>query len=77
MTAPRVVTQVKEIAQANETRFLCPHCNNSFFVQLDWPYGPTPKNQERKREAIEEHRRNCSGAPPEAGRVFSIDYPRK
>ena len=75
MTNPRVITTVKSIEQANEVRLLCPHCNSSLFVPLDWPYLKVDR-QRKISEAINEHRKLCSGAPPEAGRVYSIDYPR-
>jgi hypothetical protein len=75
VTAPKVITTVKSMAQANEVRLLCPHCNGPFYIQLEWPY----LNMERTRkvrEAIELHRKNCPSAPPEDGRVYRIDYPR-
>jgi len=76
MAAPKVITAVKTIAEANEVRLLCPYCNDAIYVQLSWPYTSVDK-QRRISEAITEHRKLCVKAPPEAGRVYRIDYPRK
>jgi hypothetical protein len=75
VTAPKVITTVKSVAEANEVRLLCPHCNSPLYVPLEWPY--LRANRQRAiSEAITEHRRLCSAAPPEAGRVYQITYPR-
>jgi hypothetical protein len=34
------------------------------------------RRQQAISEAVEEHRRQCAKAPPEAQRVYRIDYPR-
>ena len=75
MVNPRVVTQVTEVRRAKEIKLLCPHCHSSLFVQLDWPYLRVER-QRKISEAIGEHRKLCSAAPPEAGRVYEITYPR-
>lgn len=75
MGAPKVVTTVKSVAEANEVRLLCPHCNEPIYVPLVWPYTSVDK-QRRISDAITEHRKLCAKAPPEAGRVYRIDYPR-
>lgn len=75
MAAPKVITTVKTIARANEVRLLCPHCNTAIYVQLEWPFLKVERTR-RISAAIDVHRRNCSGAPPEEGRVYRIDYPR-
>lgn len=75
MAAPKVITTVKTIAEANEVRLLCPHCSQAIYVPLVWPYTRIDK-QRRISEAIDLHRKNCVGAPPEEGRVYRIDYPR-
>lgn len=75
MTAPKVITTVKTMAEANEVRLLCPHCNAAIYVTLSWPYTQIDK-QRRISEAINEHRKLCAEAPPEEGRVYRIDYPR-
>jgi hypothetical protein len=72
---PKIVTTVKTVAEANELRLLCPHCNSPLYVPLAWPYTSVTK-QRRVSEAINEHRKLCSAAPPEAERVYRIDYPR-
>lgn len=79
MATPRVITQVSTVAEAKEVRLLCPHCYDALYVTLDWAPGgyATEVNRDKKRKAIEEHRKLCSAAPPEAGRVYEIAYPRK
>jgi hypothetical protein len=59
---------------AKEIRLLCPHgCT----VHVMLPYKPTAlARQTVIRDAIDEHRRVCPGAPSDDGRVYSIDYPR-
>jgi hypothetical protein len=55
---------------------MCPNCHGQVFVPLPW----NVTSEQRQRvisEAITEHRRLCSAAPPEAGRVYAITYPRK
>ena len=71
----KIETRVKTVAQANEVRLLCPHCHDAVYVPLDWPY-LTVKRTRRISEAITEHRKNCVASPPEAGRVYRVDYPR-
>jgi hypothetical protein len=63
------------ITVAKQIRLLCPHCNSTVFVEWGYPFSAETR-QTRIKEAIEEHRVLCSGAPPEAGRVYRIDYPR-
>lgn len=50
---------------AKEKRLLCPHCQGAVYT-----------SPERISEAIDEHRRICTGASVEVGRVYRIDYPR-
>lgn len=76
MTEIRAITKVSTVAEAKEVRLLCPHCYGAIYVTQDWPY-TSQVNYDKKREAIAEHRKLCSAAPPEAGRVYSIDYPRR
>jgi hypothetical protein len=54
---------------------LCPHCSGAIYVQLEWPFLRVDRTR-KLSEAIELHRKNCAGAPPEAQRVYRIDYPR-
>lgn len=75
MTAPKVITTVKTVAQANEVRLLCPHCSGALYVQLEWPFLKVDRTR-KISEAINLHRKNCAGAPIEASRVYRIDYPR-
>lgn len=63
------------MVEAQEVRLLCPHCSGALYVPLEWPYLRVER-QRRINAAIEEHRRLCEGAPPEAARVYRIDYPR-
>ena len=75
MDSPRVSESRQQVARSKEIRLLCPHCHSAVFVSLDWPFAPVER-QRRISEAINEHRKNCAGAPPEAQRVYRIDYPR-
>jgi hypothetical protein len=61
--------------EAKEVRLMCPHCSGVVYVPL--PLNVTSEQRQAKiSEAISEHRRLCSEAPPEEGRVYSITYPR-
>jgi hypothetical protein len=65
------------VSEAKHVQIMCPHvtCAAVMDIQLEWPY--TSEDKQRKiSEAIEEHRRLCRGAPPEAQRVYTISYPR-
>jgi hypothetical protein len=75
VTAPKVITTVKSVQQANEVRLLCPHCNSGIYVRLEWPFLKAER-QRRISAAIDLHRRNCAKAHSEEGRVYRIDYPR-
>lgn len=75
MVAPKIITAVKTMADSNEVRLLCPHCSSAIYVPLEWPYLKVDR-QRRISNAINEHRVLCSAAPPEAGRVYEISYPR-
>lgn len=61
--------------RAPEVRLLCPHCHGTLYVTLAWPY-TNERRQRAIKEAVDEHRRLCAKAPPEAKRVYQIDYPR-
>lgn len=63
------------VAAANEVRLLCPHCHAAIYVPLGWSCSPVIR-QQKISAAIEEHRVLCEAAPPEAQRVYRIDYPR-
>ena len=71
--------QIRELSQgpseAKEARLMCPHCHGVIYVRFPWNV-----TAEQRRgtisEAISEHRRLCSQAPPEEGRVYSVSYPR-
>lgn len=65
----------KTVAAATEVKLLCPHCLSSVIVQLGWSCSPVLR-QRKISEAIGEHRKLCDKAPPEAQRVYRIDYPR-
>ena len=74
--APRSIREDREtVAQAKELRLLCPHCSGTVYVTLEYPF-TTIRRQEAIRAAIDEHRKLCAKAPPEAQRVYRIDYPR-
>jgi hypothetical protein len=45
------------------------------YVKLAWPFTPE-RRQQAMHDAVEDHRRQCAKAPPEAKRVYRIDYPR-
>jgi len=60
-------------AVAKEIKIMCPHCSESMFVKRP----PTwVERQKLMSEAINEHRKLCAKAPPEAQRVYEITYPR-
>jgi hypothetical protein len=61
--------------RAPEVKLLCPHCNGALYVTLAAPYTPQ-RRQKAIHEAVETHRRECAKAPPEAQRVYQIEYPR-
>ncbi len=65
------------VSDAKHVQIMCPHveCAAVMDIQLEWPYTSVDK-QRKISAAIEEHRRLCRGAPPEAQRVYRIDYPR-
>lgn len=60
---------------AKEAAFKCPDCHKLAVVVF--PYKPT-SNERMKviKEALDEHRKICSAAPPEIERVYTIWYPR-
>lgn len=63
------------VAEAKEVRLLCPHCYGALYVTV--PYGVTAERRQRLiAAAVNEHRGLCDKAPPEAQRVYRIDYPR-
>jgi len=61
--------------RAPEVRLLCPHCSGALYITLAQPITPA-RRQQAISEAVEDHRRQCEKAPPEAQRVYRIDYPR-
>jgi hypothetical protein len=65
------VTPVK----TKEVRLLCPHCAASVYATFSYPI-TTEKRTRAISAAINEHRKLCPKAPPEASRVYRIDYPR-
>jgi hypothetical protein len=60
---------------AKEIRLMCPHCNNSVFVQIPWDATAEVRTRFIS-EGINEHRAICTAATAEQGRVYTIDYPR-
>ena len=54
---------------------VAPHCNNAVYVPLQWPSLAFDR-QRRIKEAMDEHRKLCPGAPQSEARVCRIDYPR-
>lgn len=73
---PRAINEDRQtVAQAKQVRLLCPHCSGTLYVTLDYPFTPE-RRQQVMRSAIGEHRGLCAKAPPEAQRVYRIDYPR-
>lgn len=63
------------VAEAKEVRLQCPYCSGAVYVTLSYPF-TAARRQKAISEAIDEHRRLCEKAPPEASRVYRIDYPR-
>ena len=60
--------------RAPEVKLLCPHCSGALYVKLAQPI--TPQRQQKAiKEAVDEHRRLCAKAPPEAKRVYEIHLP--
>lgn len=59
----------------SQVRLLCPHCTGALYVTLAWPY-TSQRRQAAIKDAVDSHRKECSGAPPEAQRVYEIHYPR-
>ena len=77
MFEPGAIREDRQLAAAaNEVQIMCPHCHHKVFVPLGWSCSPVMR-QEKIKAALDEHRALCSGAPPEAYRVYSIEYPRK
>ena len=60
---------------AREVRLQCPHCAGAVYVPLPWNVTMEQRTQ-LITAAITEHRVLCSGAPPEAQRIYKITYPR-
>lgn len=74
--APRSIREDREsLAQAKEIRLLCPHCSQAVYAKFEYPF-TAERRQRAIKAAIDEHRRLCEKAPPEAQRVYRIDYPR-
>lgn len=61
---------------AREIAMRCPDCRKLCYGTL--PYRPTANQRLLiMRAAMDEHRRVCMKAPPEAGRTFELWYPRR
>lgn len=70
------ITEARETPLlAKQIRLQCPHCVGLVYVDL--PYGwTTAKRQQLVHDAIDEHRKVCTGADATAGRVYTVEYPR-
>ena len=75
MSSIVVATRFEDPRTAKEISIMCPHCNGSVFLPV--PANDHAERQRRVRAAIDEHRRLCTAAPPEAKRVYEIAYPRR
>ncbi len=71
----RVSKNRQTVAEAKTVLLKCPYCPASLEVWFGHGFTPEQKHEARKA-AVDEHRRLCSGAPPEAQRVYTIHYPR-
>jgi hypothetical protein len=73
---PRTISENRTpVMEAKQIRLICPHCKVEVYVTM--PYKPTPEQrQQLTSKAIDEHRRLCTQASAEAGRVYEIQYPR-
>lgn len=61
--------------ESREVALQCDACGKRAYGQM--PYRPTAEQRLAViRAAMDEHRRVCSGAPPEAVRKFEIIYQR-
>lgn len=63
------------VAEAKTVLLKCPHCPASLEVRFGYGFTNQQRTEARKA-AVEEHRKLCPGAPPEAQRVYEIHYPR-
>lgn len=73
---PRSIREDRQpLAQAKELRLQCPHCSGVVHIKLAYPFTAI-RRQRAISQAIDEHRRLCDKAPPEASRVYTIEYPR-
>ena len=74
--APRSISETRQtLAEAKQIRLLCPHCSKPVYASFEYPF-TAERRQRVIKEAIDEHRKLCPKAPPEAQRVYRIDYPR-
>ena len=61
---------------AKEVAIKCPECGKLAIVVFS--YKPTyTQRMETIKAALDEHRKVCTAAPAETGRVYEIWYPRK
>jgi len=61
---------------AKEVAMKCPDCHKLAIVVF--PYKPTMEERHKvMKEALDEHRKICTAAPPEKERIYQIWYPRK
>ena len=71
----RISENREQPLEAKEAALKCPDCGK--FAFITFPYKPTRLQRiQTMKEALDEHRKICSAAPPEAGRMYEIWYPR-
>lgn len=74
MVTVQVYQRFENPGDAKEIRLMCPHCNGTAVVSV--PRDNWTARRKKISDVVDEHRRVCPAAPPDAHRVYTIEYPR-